>query len=373
MSSWSRPLTWSRQVVLLTLAVILASAPLPAQRPPGDADSVILITLDGARVQELFGGLDLEILRSTLKQGQRAEDQPVYRRFWADSPQARREKLMPFFWRTLMSAHGSIAGNRLLGSEVHLTNRHRFSYPGYSEMLVGEAHDDAIKSNDPIRNPNRTVLEMVRERLGLPVERVATVASWAHFNAIAEHREGATFINAGQEALAGPAVLTQLNAWQREAAPPWNDVRFDAFTFEAAMTHLAAARPRLLYLSFDETDDWAHDGRYDRLLDAYARTDEYLKRLWTWLESQPDYRGRTHLIVTTDHGRGRTPADWRDHGAKIAGAEDTWIAIVSPTMSRRGEWKNQPALFTNQIAATVARWLGVDLIEMRPGAGKPIQ
>jgi len=109
------------------------------------------------------------------------------------------------------------------------------------------------------------------------------------------------------------------------------------------------------------------------LADRGARTDEYLKRLWTWLESQPDYRGRTHLLVTTDHGRGRTPADWRDHGAKIAGAEDTWIAIVSPTMSRRGEWKNQPALFTNQIAATVARWLGVDLIEMRPGAGKPIQ
>jgi hypothetical protein len=139
------------------------------------------------------------------------------------------------------------------------------------------------------------------------------------------------------------------------------------------MTHLAAARPRLLYLSFDETDDWAHDGRYDRLLDAYARTDEYLKRLWTWLESQAGYRGRTHLLVTTDHGRGRTPADWRDHGEKIAGAEDTWIAFVSPSMSRRGEWKNQPALFTNQIAATVARWLGVDLIEMRPGAGKPIQ
>ena len=196
---------WSRQVVLLTLASILASAPLSAQRPPGDADNVILITLDGARVQELFGGLDLEILRSTLKQGQRAEDQPVYRRFWAESPQARREKLMPFFWRTLMSAHGSIAGNRLLGSEVHLTNRHRFSYPGYSEILVGEAHDDAIKSNDPIRNPNRTVLEIVRERLGLPVERVATVASWAHFNAIAEHTEGATFINAGQETLAGTA------------------------------------------------------------------------------------------------------------------------------------------------------------------------
>ena len=50
------------------LALILASPPLSAQRPPGDADNVVLITLDGARVQEMFGGLDVEILRSTLKQ-----------------------------------------------------------------------------------------------------------------------------------------------------------------------------------------------------------------------------------------------------------------------------------------------------------------
>ena len=335
---------YARTALVTLAAIVAANTTLPAQRPVGAEDNVILITLDGARVQEMFGGLDLEILRSTLKKGQTAEDQPVYRRFWAETAAARREKLMPFFWKTLMSEHGSIAGNGMLGSAVRLTNRHRFSYPGYSEMLVGEAHDDVIKSNDPIRNPNRTVLETVRERLALPAARVATVASWAHFNAIAEHTEGATFVNAGQETLAGRADLDRLNAWQVEAAPPWDHVRFDAFTFEVAMAHLAAARPRLLYLSLDETDDWAHDGRYERLLDAYARTDRYLKRLWTWLESQPDYRGRTHLLVTTDHGRGRTPADWRDHGAKIAGAEEVWMAFMSPSMSRRGEWKNHPPL-----------------------------
>jgi hypothetical protein len=355
------------------VAVLAASAAPHAQGQVGASDSVILITLDGARVQEMFGGLDLEILRSTLKDGQAAEDQPVYRRFWADSPQARREKLMPFFWKTLMAGHGSIAGNGRLGSAVRITNRHRFSYPGYSEILVGEANDEAIKSNDPIRNPNRTVLEIVRERLALPPARVATVASWAHFNAIAEHLEGATFVNAGQETFAGPPALEPLNAWQLHAAPAWDNVRFDVFTFEVAMAHLAAARPRLLYLALDETDDWAHDGRYERLLDAYARTDGYLNRLWTWLESQPDYRGRTHLLITTDHGRGRTAADWRNHGEKVAGAEDVWIALVSPSMSRRGEWKDQPGLATNQIAATVARWLGVDWNAVRPGAGKPIQ
>ena len=28
-----------------------------------------------------------------------------------------------------------------------------------------------------------------------------------------------------------------------------------------------------MYLALGETDDWAHDGRYDRVLETYARTD----------------------------------------------------------------------------------------------------
>ena len=41
------------------------------------------------------------------------------------------------------------AGNPARGSRVHLTNAHAFSYPGYAEMLLGRAHDDAINSNAP--------------------------------------------------------------------------------------------------------------------------------------------------------------------------------------------------------------------------------
>ena len=48
---------------------------------------------------------------------------------------------------------------------MSLTNKHWFSYPGYSEILLGQAHDDVIKSNDSVRNPYPTVLETIRERL----------------------------------------------------------------------------------------------------------------------------------------------------------------------------------------------------------------
>jgi len=45
------------------------------------------------------------------------------------------------------------------------------------------------------------------------------------------------------------------------------------------MDRLARHRPRVLYPGLGETDDWAHDRRYDRVLEAHARSDEYLKQL----------------------------------------------------------------------------------------------
>ena len=96
------------------------------------------------------------------------------------------------------------------------------------------------------------------------------------------------------------------------------------------MAHLAAARPRVLYLMLGETDDWSHDGRYDRVLQTLALTDAWFKELWTWLQSQDDYRDKTTILITTDHGRGNTPADWGTHGAKIEGAQYTWLAAIGP-------------------------------------------
>ena len=357
-------------LVLLFVAAAFARGKTQVAREAGD--NVILITLDGARIEEMFGGMQLGILQSTLREGQKVEDSPVYRRFWAETPQARREKLMPFFWKTLMAEHGSIAGNPELGSTVRLTNRHRFSYPGYSEILLGEPHDEVINSNDPNRNPYTTVLEAMREHLRLGPEGVVTVGSWANFNAIVEHTEGATFVNAGQEALSG-SDHQLLNTLQSETSIPWDDMRHDAFTFRVAMAQLASSRPRVLYLALGETDDWAHDGRYDRVLEAYARSDAYLAQLWNWLASQSQYKGRTHLLITTDHGRGRTAKDWRDHGAKVEGAQDVWMAFASPSMARRGEWKAHAPLTTSQVAATMASWVGLDWNQMRPHAGKPIR
>lgn len=335
---------------------------------------VILITLDGARTEEVFGGLDLDVFKSTLRENQKLEDQLAYQRFWADSPDERRQKLMPFFWGTLMREHGSIAGNARLLSSVTLTNTHRFSYPGYSEILLGEAHDDVISSNDAVQNPYTTVLEVLKSRLELTTPQVAVFTSWNVFDAIVEHTKGSLVVNAGFEAFDSPEPrIRDMSRLQTETPTPWNSVRHDVYTFSFAMDHLRRERPRVVYLAFGETDDWAHDGRYDRVLETYERTDSYLKDLWTWIQADPEYRDRTHILITTDHGRGRTVADWRNHGAKVEGAQHVWMAFVSPAMKARGEWRDHPPLATNQIAATLAGWMNVDWLALRPAAGAPIR
>lgn len=363
-----------RYLACVVLAVFAESASPGMQAPAPSNDNLILITLDGARTEEMFGGLDVEVLRSTLPKDAKVETQQIYKRFHADTPEERREKLLPFFWRELMVKHGSIAGNQRLNSSVTLTNNHRFSYPGYSEILLGEAHDVVIKSNERIQNPYVTVLEEIKARLNVPASRAAAFGSWEVFNEIVEHTPGALTVNAGYEVFeSGDRAARELSRLQFETPTPWNSVRHDAYTFGLAMAHLKSAKPRVLYLALGETDDWAHDGRYDRVLETLHRTDEYLRALWTGLQSQREYRGRTHIVITTDHGRGPTPADWRNHGAKVEGAQHVWMAFVSPRLKRRGEWRDHAPLHTNQAAATMASWMGIDWNAMRPGAGRPVQ
>lgn len=66
------------------------------------------------------------------------------------------------------------------------------------------------------------------------------------------------------------------------------------------------------------------------------------------------------MIVTTDHGRGRTPDDWSNHGAGVAGAEEMWLAVIGPDTPALGERTNAAPVIQSQIASTIAAFLGFD-------------
>src|SRR5262249_39378960 len=151
-------------------------------------------------------------------------------------------------------------------------------------------------------------------------------------------REGAFFTNAGYERVPAEIAtprMSLLSDLQFQVMALWEEGRSDSVTFNLALEYLKTQHPRLLYIALGESDDWAHARRYDRLLDYLEVLDSYLKTLWETIESREGYRGRTTLILTTDHGRGVTAKDWVDHDEGIEGSEDIWIAVIGPDTPHR--------------------------------------
>jgi phosphopentomutase/2,3-bisphosphoglycerate-independent phosphoglycerate mutase family metalloenzyme len=350
------------RIARILICVLLSGLTLAAQ--PRRTRNIILVTSDGLRWQELFGGID-PLLASEKSAGmEKAVD--LRKRYERPTGKERREALMPFFW-TKLAPRGVVL------ADVHVTNAYRVSYPGYSEILTGRANDDVIKGNDPIQNPNQTVLEYIRGKLNLKPEQVALFASWDTFRVIGEHTPGSIFINAGYKKMEGPRVSpvgTLLSGLQSETLPAWESARYDSFTFELALDYLKTAKPRVTHIALNDTDEWAHSRRYDRLLDSIANVDHCLERLWTTIQGMKEYRDSTTLIVTADHGRGSLVSDWSGHGKNVAGADRIWFAITGPDTPAIGESKDSAQ--QRDIAPTMLSLLGLDPKGYGGALGKPI-
>jgi dienelactone hydrolase len=355
------------RVPLAVLALAAAATLLAA--PARRTENVVLITTDGLRWQEVFGGAEEALLT---KEAGVAEPAELRQELWRDTPEARREALLPFLW-TVVAAQGQIYGNGPRGSVARVTNGHNFSYPGYNELLSG--HPDArIDSNDKKDNPNVTVLEWLDGRA--PYRgKVAAFGSWDTFPWILNRERSGLLVNAGFEPVTSspdPARMALLNQIMADTTPAADGVRHDSLTFAAALEHVRAARPRVLYLALGETDDWAHAGQYDHYLHSARRFDGFTRRLWEEMQSMDEYRGRTTFVITTDHGRGSGLTDWKSHGEKLPASENIWIAVLGPDTAPLGERTSTATVTQSQVAATVAAALGEDFARAGDGIAAPI-
>ncbi len=359
---------------LLAVAAVPAVAATAPAAVPRRTKNVVLLTLDGLRIQELFGGMD------PLLAGERARKKSgIYdldrarQRFWRDTPGERRAALLPYFWGTL-APQGVVLGDKDRGCSVQPRNALLFSAPGYAEILTGQPQPD-VTTNDTRRYAHRTVLEFVRSGLRLGKGQVATIGSWDGFGTLSSSEAGAFFTNTGYERVPADVATARMDLFsdlQFEIMALWEEGRSDAVTFNIALEYLKTQRPRLLYIALDESDDWGHARRYDRLLDYIHVADGYLRRLWQTLQSIDQYRGTTTLLLTTDHGRGITPSDWVDHDQGIEGSEDIWIAVIGPDTPRRGELAPCETVHQSDVAATLLRFFGLDVLAFNPQAGPPI-
>jgi hypothetical protein len=350
----------------ILIALISCASYVIAFAQQEKAEHLIIVTLDGFRWQEMFSGADSLLIRNP---AYTKDSAAMMRLFWADNPVKRREKLLPFIWG-VPGRLGRMYGNHLIGSRVSNANPHWFSYPGYNEIFTGYP-DSSVNSNDKIPNRHENVLAFLNRQAGFG-GRVAAFTSWDVFPWILNETRSGFPVNSGFESLSENASeqFKLLEDMQKTTYRPLGDgVRPDLLTYFAAKEYLKKYKPRVLYIGFDETDDFAHAGNYDMYLQAASMTDRLLEDLWNYIQSDPQYRNRTALLITTDHGRGdQVKSQWRDHGSRVKDAHEIWFAVMGPGIPAGGEIRHADMYYQAQLAATIARVLGFSFTAEHPVA-----
>ena len=334
---------------------LFAASYIKAQQ---QTQNIIIITTDGFRWQEVFKGMDSAFANnSKYNQG---DSSYIFENYWSYDENERRKKLLPFLWSTMVDK-GQIFGNRKAGSKVDNMNPYWFSYPGYSEIFTGYA-DTAINKNDYPANPHVTVLEFLNKQPKLK-GKVAAFGAWDAFDRILnEERSGIPVVSAfnptgGKTPNANERLI---NAMNKDAHRPFGEAEcLDVFTHYAAMEYLKTKKPRVLYIAYGETDEWAHAGQYRSYLDAGHQVDAWLKQIWDFVQKDPQYKNKTTLFVTVDHGRGDAKKEeWTSHNNKIEDSHEIWFAVMGPDTPVRGELNSEMQLYQQQFAQTFAKLMG---------------
>jgi hypothetical protein len=339
-------------------------------QPGGDA-RVVLVMTDGLRWQEVFRGADETLMTKERYFDGRSVDE-LKKMYLAPSAEQRRRRLMPFLWGTFV-AQGQIYGDRDKGSDAYVTNGFNFSYPGYSETLTGHG-DPRIDSNDSKPNPNVTVLEWVNRQPGFE-GKVAAFGAWGTISAIVNAERCRCAVNSAYAPMEmSPTTdrMELLNELKRDSPKVWDDESFDAPTFYTALEYIREKKPRVMFLSLGETDDWAHAGNYGEYLESAHRVDAYMKSLWDELQSMPEYKGKTTMIFLVDHGRGSAPEEWKTHGQKVPESKYIFMGFMGRGVPPMGLRTNVQAVTQSQVAATLARYLRLDWNAAEKDAGRPV-
>jgi len=367
--------TIRRCLLVLSSCVGLQWVSMPslwaAELPPHRTRTVVLIVSDGLRWQEIFTGAEEDLLNDK-EGGSWLPDDELRRRYWRSTAAERRAALFPFLWGTV-AREGQIYGNQALASIAQVSNGKAFSYPGYNEMSTGYPND-AIDSNEFGPNPNATVFEWLNKSPELR-GRVAIYGTWSVYDNIFNKARSGLVMQTGwnlpkkAHESARDALLREMfettTEFDEEDAP-------NSFLQVPLLDYVRTGKPRVLFVGYGETDNWAHQGRYDLVLDSAHRFDHFVEQLWNTMQAMPQYRGTTTFIITTDHGRGSGLTEWKEHGVEEKGSENIWIAVMGPDTPPLGERAHVAPVAQAQIAATLAAFMGKDYPAAVPKAAPAI-
>jgi len=348
-------------VLFIGLGLCLCSSYAQTSARTRKTENILMIGWDGVRWQEIFTGVDSSLMNDPTFT-KRASGMKTM--FWDNDANVRRKKLFPFFWSTI-AQNGQLYGNRTIGNKVDVSNPYNITGPGFTETFVGFG-DSAVNSNNKILNKNTNVLEFINNQKAYKGQ-VAVFAMSNLFDYILNKGRSGLMISCDTDQVDRPEKEFQLlNEMQQLAPRPFGE-RPDLLTYFQAKEYLKLYRPRVMYLEMGETDDYGHVGNYDFYISTLHSQEAMIASLWNYIQSIPQYKDKTTLLIACDHGRGgKVKNTWTGHGPQIPDSKNIFILAMGPDMPVLGEVGTDTQLWQGQMAATLAQFLGLDYVAEHP-------
>jgi hypothetical protein len=104
----------------------------------------------------------------------------------------------------------------------------------------------------------------------------------------------------------------------------------DELTFFMSREIMRKFSPQLLVVAFSDVEA-AHFGSYSLHVSGIRTADRLAYELWKEVEANPDYRGKTTLVILPEFGRdpdGSTTNGFFNHRANEESTRDTWMMVL---------------------------------------------
>jgi hypothetical protein len=273
------------------------------------ARSVVLVTLDGTRWQDVFGP----------------------------------DELMPTLHRWMTSEGVGIGAPG--HGEIWASGPHFISMPGYTEILTGRPSACQTNECDTIRSS--TILDEVTNA----GDDTFVVASWERIARVVSRDPWRLEMTAGRTTNQRTDVFDARlidDAKDAGAWPGTDDYRRDELTMRVALSAFDRHVPKLSFVSLGDPDEHAHHGDRERYLASLRAADAFLADLEKRIDD------RTVVFVTADHGRSN---GFRDHGGGWHESGRVWLGVRAPCIAARGYVDTAPQRLAD-IAPTIRCLLG---------------
>jgi Metalloenzyme superfamily len=305
------------------IALLLAGGVGCRVPPPGPAAAVppgrvVLLVVDGARVDELLGDAVSSVSGMT------------------------GAELAPNIHAELIPA-GTLYGQAISEDVTITTEAHATLFAG-RRLPLGTFPPS---SGDTYAPDVPTLFEMVRREYDLSQGQVSLVVNTVLLSDLQ------TSLAPGFGADFAPTYDFNTDDQGRDLSDPTIVARVKARLADND-TYLVAANLHQIDLAGHTGPDGAYPARM-------TAVDGPLTALWHWIEATPPYAGTTTLVVVADHGRHRTGEDddWRAHGDACSGCRDVPLLVLGPGATA-GAVVDTPVTLAD-VAATMAARLGVEL------------